>query len=43
MYAIKAVTGIDPPRKITYKVDSLIINFYLDLLKNRANATQIRF
>jgi hypothetical protein len=31
MSALQKILGVDPPSKITYKVDSSIIKFYLEL------------
>ena len=31
--ALKEITGITPPKEITYKVDSSIINFYIEKIK----------
>lgn len=33
MTALKQITGIIPPKKITYKVDTSIINFYVRKLR----------
>jgi hypothetical protein len=34
MSALKRVTGLLPPKKITYKVDTTVINFYLRVKAN---------
>ena len=31
--ALKKISGLEPPRRITYKPDTLIINFYFDWAK----------
>lgn len=35
MTALKQITGIIPPKKITYKVDTSIINFYKEKIKEK--------
>ncbi|HET7115649.1 MAG TPA: hypothetical protein VFI29_04130 [Hanamia sp.] len=35
MTALKQITGITPPIKITYKVDTSIINFYQEKIKEK--------
>ena len=35
MTALKHLTGITPPHKITYRVDTAIINFYKEKIKEK--------
>jgi hypothetical protein len=35
MFAIKQITGVEPPTEISYRVDTSIINFYINVAKEQ--------
>ena len=41
MNSLKRVIGLIPPKKITYKVDTSIINFYLQVVKRLHSSNNV--